>query len=284
MSSTEISGKKNLRERKVFHGKRARFLYELMGKSFKKAEHWRFMNYGYAFDNDADNPALSVEDEAERFCAQLYHVVASQVDLKGKRLLDVGSGRGGGASHVHRYLNPVETVGMDLASSAVAQCERVFSGIEGLSYLQGDSMDMPFEGESFDAVMNVESSHCYPDLGRFLSEVRRVLKPGGSFLYTDFTPSGSDGPAELAKSLAALKKAGFEGVTSTNITTNVVRGLELDEERRTSEIRKNFPFGTRRFARLWAGTTDSWIYEDFKNGSREYVVFHAKRPSFLAGP
>ncbi len=283
MSSTELSGKRNMRERKVFHGKRARFLYELMGKAFKKAEHWRFMNYGFAFDNEEDNPKLDTVDEAERFCAQLYHVVASQTDLSGKQLLDVGSGRGGGASHVHRYLKPAETVGMDLASSAVALCERLYAGVSGLSYQQGDSMDMPFDGGRFDAVMNVESSHCYPDLGQFLSEVHRVLKPGGSFLYTDFTPSGSDGAEELERSLKALKKAGFEGVTSMNITQNVVRGLELDEERRTSEIRKNFPFGTRRFARLWAGTTDSWIYEDFKNGSREYVVFHAKRPSFLAG-
>ena len=278
MNNTVKSGAKNMRERKVFHGKRARFLYELMGKAFKKAEHWRFMNYGYAFDNEPDNPVLEAADEAERYCAQLYHMVASQADLTGKRLLDVGSGRGGGASHVHRYLKPAETVGMDLASSAVALCERIFAGVEGLSYQQGDSMEMPFENSSFDAVMNVESSHCYPDLGMFLSEVHRVLVPGGSFLYTDFTPSGSDGPAELEKSLTALAKAGFEEVTSTNITNNVVRGLELDEERRTSEIRKNFPFGTRRFARLWAGTTDSWIYEDFKNGSREYVVFHAKRP------
>ncbi len=274
-----MTGKsKTIRERKVFHGKRARFLYELMGKAFRKADHWRFMNYGYAFDNAKDNPVLGPEDEAERYCAQLYHVVASQVDLAGKRLLDVGSGRGGGASHMHRYLGLAETVGMDLASSAVELSSRIFADVEGLRYQQGDSMDMPFEDASFDAVTNVESSHCYPDLGKFLSEVHRVLKPGGSFLYTDFTPSGSDGPEELSKSLKALELAGFEEVTSTNITQNVVRGLELDEERRTSEIRKNFPFGTRRFARLWAGTTDSWIYEDFKNGRREYVMFHAKRP------
>ena len=199
MTSTDIGGKKNMRERKVFHGKRARFLYELMGKAFKKAEHWRFMNYGYAFENEADNPVLEVTDEAERTCAQLYHVVASQIDLTGKRLLDVGSGRGGGASHMHRYLKPAETVGMDLASSAVAQCERVFAGINGLTDQQGDSLDMPFGACSFDAVTNVESSHCYPDFGQFLRAVHRVLKPGGSFLYTDFTPSGSDGNEELKK-------------------------------------------------------------------------------------
>jgi SAM-dependent methyltransferase len=39
--------------------------------------------------------------------------------------------------------------------------------------------------ESFDAVINVEASHCYPSLPRFLAEVARVLRPGGHFLYAD---------------------------------------------------------------------------------------------------
>lgn len=278
MDRTLTKDKKNIRERKVFHGNRAKFLYELMGWAFKKADHWRFMNYGYAYDDEADNPVMDEADEAERYCAQLYHVVAAQIDLTGKTLLDVGSGRGGGASHVHRYLKPTKTVGMDLANSAVNMCQKNFTGVAGLSYQQGDSMEIPFDENSFDAVMNVESSHCYSDLDKFLSEVHRVLKPSGSFLYTDFTPSGSDSAEELEKSLSALARAGFKNTTSFNITQNVVRGLEKDEARRVEEIRKNFPFGTRRFARLWAGTTESWIYDDFKNSRREYVVFHATRP------
>ena len=37
----------------------------------------------------------------------------------------------------------------------------------------------------FDIVINVESAHNYPSLPRFLSEVHRVLKPGGYFSWTD---------------------------------------------------------------------------------------------------
>src|ERR1700722_10634175 len=36
--------------------------------------------------------------------------------------------------------------------------------------------------------VNVEASHLYPDFPKFLSEVARVLRPGGHFLYTDFRP------------------------------------------------------------------------------------------------
>jgi len=267
-----------MRERKVFFGKRAKYMYEFMGWAFKNVDDWRFMNYGFAYENSADNPELLPQDEVERYCAQLYHVVASQIDMTGKKLLDVGTGRGGGSSYMHRYLKPRETVGMDFASTAVAICRKNSAGIEGLEYIQGNAMEMPFENEEFDAVTNVESSHCYPDRGQFFREVMRVLIPGGSFLYTDFTPSGSDSADEMVLWLDELKTAGFENISATNITKNVVKGLDADDARRVEQINIRFPFGLRRFARLWAGTKESWIYDDFANGGREYVIFHAVKP------
>src|SRR5690349_1400475 len=59
-----------------------------------------FMNYGYAALDD--RPAfltLRAEDLLNRFCIQLYHHVASAVDLTGRDVLEVGCGRGGGAAY-----------------------------------------------------------------------------------------------------------------------------------------------------------------------------------------
>jgi ubiquinone/menaquinone biosynthesis C-methylase UbiE len=53
------------------------------------------------------------------------------------------------------------------------------------SYVTGREK-LPFPDESFDAVINVEASHAYPQLSRFLGEVARVLHPGGHFFYADF--------------------------------------------------------------------------------------------------
>jgi ubiquinone/menaquinone biosynthesis C-methylase UbiE len=44
---------------------------------------------------------------------------------------------------------------------------------------------MPFPASSFDAVVNIESSHCYESMDAFLSEVCRVLRPGGQFFFAD---------------------------------------------------------------------------------------------------
>jgi ubiquinone/menaquinone biosynthesis C-methylase UbiE len=266
-----------------FFGSRAKFLYELIGWHLRHATDLRFMNYGFAFDGDEEAPHLRNEDEAERYCAQLYHALAGQTDLTGKRVLDVGSGRGGGASYMHRYHGTREMVGCDLANRAISFCRRVYDGIDGLSFRQGNAMDLPFGAGEFDAVTNVESSHCYPDLNTFLAEVFRVLKPGGHFLYTDFTPPRGDPKAARRGTLAALDRAGFGPVGVTDITRNIVRGLECDHQRRAREIGRRFPLGTRRAVKLWAGVPGSWIYRDFAEGRRDYLMYCATKPA-LAEP
>ena len=51
--------------------------------------------------------------------------------------------------------------------------------------MHGDADNLPFADQSFDAVINIEASHCYPRLSHFLADVARVLRPGGHFLYVD---------------------------------------------------------------------------------------------------
>ena len=63
---------------------------------------WAFMNYGYAAPAaDADTiPRLQPADERDRLCIQLYLHAIDHADLRGKDVLEVGSGRGGGASYI----------------------------------------------------------------------------------------------------------------------------------------------------------------------------------------
>ena len=97
----------------------------------------------------------------------------------------MGSGRGGGASYVSRYLKPRSVVGIDISKYAVRLCNSIHQ-YPNLSFCVGDSEKIPFESESFDVVLNVESSHCYGNIPLFLIEVKRVLKRGGFFLWADF--------------------------------------------------------------------------------------------------
>ena len=72
-----------------------------------------FLNVGYEEDPPMALP-LAESDEPNRFHIQLYHRIATQADLRGKRVLEVGCGHGGGASYLMRTLRPASYTGLDL--------------------------------------------------------------------------------------------------------------------------------------------------------------------------
>ena len=130
-----------------------------------------FMNWGY----EEDPPmalALEGSDEPNRFPIQLYHRTATQVDLKGKKVLEVSCGHGGGASYLVRTQGPASYTGLDLNSAGVDLCRKRHQ-LPGLDFVQGNAENLPFPDQSFDAVINIEASHCYPQFPRFLAEVAR---------------------------------------------------------------------------------------------------------------
>jgi len=198
------------------------------------------MNYGYIpSEPDAAPIPLSTADEANRLCLQLYHHVASAVDLRGRDVLEVGSGRGGGAAYVRRVFNPRSLTGVDYSERAVAFCQRAHRE-PGLTFVHGDAEALPFEDRRFDAALNVESSHCYGVMRRFLSEAYRVLKPGGHLLWADFRS-----PDEEASVDDDLRAVGFDIKQSATITPNVLAAMAQQGERYRALIDRNVP----RFAR-----------------------------------
>ena len=187
---------------------------------------WTFMNYGFRTpDATTAQPPLPLEsaDEANRSCIQLYDLVARGAPVAGRELLEVGCGRGGGADYVARKLDPRRVVAVDLSPRAVALCRQRFTHPR-LSFEVGDAERLPFDGASFDVVLNVESSHCYGRFDAFLGEVRRVLRPGGHFLYADFRPSG-----EIDGWRASLLAAGFAIHAEQDLRPGVVAALDADE-------------------------------------------------------
>jgi SAM-dependent methyltransferase len=138
-------------------------------------------------------------------------------------VLEVGCGRGGGAAYVARALGPRRVVAVDLSPRAIALCRDRFRQ-SNLAFEVGDAEQLPFADGAFDAVLNVESSHCYGRFDRFLGEVRRVLRPGGHFLYADFRPED-----EIAGWRAALEAAGFAIAAERDLRPGVVAALDADD-------------------------------------------------------
>ena len=144
-------------------------------------------------------------------------------------------GRGGGADYIKRYLDPACVVGVDYSANAVNLCLEYYS-VEGLSFVPGDAENLPFEDQSFDIVLNVESSHCYGSMTDFLAQVKRVLKPGGYFMFADFR--NLEQLEELEKQ---LDQTGMCLITHENITPNVLKALDADHGRRFAHIQRGVP-------------------------------------------
>ena len=227
-----------------------------------------FMNYGYVpLASEDSRIELRDEDLLNRYSIQLYHRVAGAIDLNGKDLLEVGSGRGGGASFIMRSLGPRSMTGIDFSTKAVAFCNSYYQQ-KGLSFVRGDAERIPFPSASFDAVINLESSHCYNSMKSFLREVVRVLRPDGYFLFADFRLR-----EEIPVLYGQLKQSGLRILEEEQITANVLKALEFDNERKLALIQSKAPKFIRERLQQFAGLMGSPVHQRFLTGEWEYLRF-----------
>ncbi|GBE68210.1 fatty-acid O-methyltransferase [Mycobacterium sp. MFM001] len=226
-----------------------------------------FLNYGYEEDPPMAVP-LEASDEPHRYSIQLYHRTATQADISGKQVLEVGCGHGGGASYLTRTFHPASYTALDLNSAAIAFCRKRHN-LASLEFVQGDAENLPFPDQSFDAVINVESSIHYPQFSRFLAEVARVLRPGGHFQYTDarFREHIADWEAALAGAPMRMLSQPRE------INEEVIRGMERNSQEWPDLI-------DRRMLRLLFGLTrdnadvrNSQVYRNLQSGRLSYRMY-----------
>lgn len=240
------------------------FWYQFLSRRFQRTD-WTFMNFGYApLGARPETLCLQECDEPDRFCIQLYHHLAEGYIGAGARLLEVGSGRGGGCSYLGRYFQETTVVGVDVSESAIAFSAKTHR-LPNLTFQQGEAERIPCESNEFDAVINVESSHCYVSMEHFVAEVFRVLKPGGYFLWADLCAS-----EYLSQTHREFEQAGFICVAADEITPNVLRALDLDEPRRKSLITRYVPLFLRGWFLDFAAIHGTRIYEAMRSGETQY--------------
>jgi ubiquinone/menaquinone biosynthesis C-methylase UbiE len=225
-----------------------------------------FLNYGYEEDPPMAVP-LSPSDERNRYCIQHYHRTATQADVTGKKVLEVSCGHGGGASYLMRTLRPDSCTALDFNAEGIAFCRRRHD-LPGLDFVHGDAESLPFDDESFDSVLNVEASHAYPRFSRFLSEVARVLRPEGHFLYADFR-----GREQFSEWDAALAGAPMRMLSEREINEEVLRAMERNAQQSLELIERNLPALLRPYGRLFAGVPGSKIYRDLERGEISYRMY-----------
>jgi ubiquinone/menaquinone biosynthesis C-methylase UbiE len=235
-----------------------------------------FLNLGYVADPDK----LDVEDGpeiADRLSESLYDQVVADTDLEGRAVVEVGCGSGAGSAYLARTRFPASWLGIDRSKDMIAWCEEHHNATN-LRFAQGDAQQLPLASSSVDAVVNLESSHCYPSRSKFFKETARVLRPGGSFLLADLIFASGESEDDVS---AYLREAELIIDDCIDITENVLAARnavssspffqallqERVPRRKQAEIEEHmFIAGSQPYKRLVSGQT-------------RYVQWRASKPN-----
>lgn len=229
------------------------------------------MNYGYAEQQD-ESFVLQPADMPYRYPIQLYRHVLDGVDVEGKDVVEVGSGRGGGASWLARYLKPHHVTAVDLSPVAIAFCEANYK-LQHLSFKQGSADALPLPTNSQDVLINIESSHCYPDMKKFVAEVQRVLRPGGVFAFCDLRAA-----TQRDALINDLQSSGLELKESRDIGSNVLRALDRMSGSRKQVILNRVPVWLRAALRDFVALKGTVLYEGLRSGDIVYISCLLRKP------
>ncbi|HJQ71005.1 MAG TPA: ubiquinone/menaquinone biosynthesis methyltransferase [Blastocatellia bacterium] len=155
---------------------------------------------------------ISSKENKQRYVNRLFEIIASRYDFftvfmsygmdrgwkrklvdmagfKGDEVaLDLACGTGDITFEIAGRLREGRAVGLDITRSMlqIAERKRRESHTQNIDFHRADIMQLPFEDERFDCVTGGYALRNVPDVGGALSEIKRVLKPGGKFLSLDF--------------------------------------------------------------------------------------------------
>jgi SAM-dependent methyltransferase len=224
-----------------------------------------FLNYGYVSLAKGDEAPVEVPDgEFNPNSIRLALELVGPTPLRRRGVVDVGCGRGGTAVLMAATLG-AHVLGIDLSPEAITFCRRTHTH-PAVSFDVGDAEHLPVPDASRDVVTNLESSHTYPDLRAFLSEVRRVLRPGGWFLHSDLLPG-----ARWLEVRAILAALGLSIKTDREITANVLTSCDEIAAGRVQA------FGEPSAAiSNFLAVPGSAVYEQMRTGAWEYRIVRSQ--------
>jgi ubiquinone/menaquinone biosynthesis C-methylase UbiE len=101
------------------------------------------------------------------------------------QMLDIATGAGHTAAAFAPHVERV--IATDITAEMLAEARKLAAakGFANMEVAAADAEALPFEDERFDLVACRIAAHHFPDVQLFVREVKRVLKPGGTFALVD---------------------------------------------------------------------------------------------------
>jgi len=118
-------------------------------------------------------PYVTYQEHINRYVFALKFV-------KNKIILDVACGTGYGTDFLVKN-GAKKAIGLDISTDAINYAKNVYKK-QNLSFIQGNSINLPFHDKSFDVIISFETIEHIKEHDKFLNECWRVLRNGGLFI------------------------------------------------------------------------------------------------------
>ena len=116
----------------------------------------------------------------------------------GKRILEVGCGKGFNSVYLASQCPARNFVGIDLTPLHVALAQKAGQALANLRFARGNFQQLDFPDHSFDLVFGVETLCHASDVAEVYAELFRVLRPGGRVVIFDGYRLSGDSAAASA--------------------------------------------------------------------------------------
>lgn len=143
--------------------------------------------------NQVKRSDIAGADEFHVRGAEVSKELANSINLTEASVLDVGCGLGGPCRMLAEVYN-CNATGIDLSNEYIRTANKLSKLVNldhKTTFLQGDATNLPFEDNTFDVVWTQHVQMNIPDKKKFYSEINRVLKVGGHFLFYDILKKGN---------------------------------------------------------------------------------------------
>lgn len=109
----------------------------------------------------------------------------------GMNVIDAGCGFGGTIASINQHYRRMTLVGLNIDGRQLARARQQVLPVEDnqILFLETDASQSNLEGNSFDALIAIESILHFPSRERFFQEAARLLRPGGRLVLCDFVPT-----------------------------------------------------------------------------------------------
>ena len=184
------------------------------------------------------------EDIAAASARTVAHMAAQLGDLaKGAKILDIGAGYGGAARHLARETGAhVTCLNLSETENARNRALNAEQGLEDrIEVRHGSFEDIPYPDESFDVVWSQDAILHSGDRERVLGEVRRVLKPGGEFIFTD--PMQADAIDDASALQPIYDRINLPDLGSFGFYTKTLKSLgftDIETEDLSPQLRNHY--------------------------------------------